>query len=50
MQGFGFCKGIIGYVCLGPIGILCGLCGMGKGKTWSRSFWVCGSCGYKFKA
>lgn len=32
-KGFGFIKSCFGFVCLGPIGLLCGFCGMGKSKT-----------------
>lgn len=49
-QGYGIGKGCLGYLCLGPIGWLCGLCGMGKGRVRSSAFWVCNTCGYKFKA
>ena len=50
-KGYGCCKGLIGYLILGPIGWLCGLCGMGKRQSTSttRTFWECGSCGNKFK-
>lgn len=46
-KGFGVCKGLCGYLIMGPIGILCGLCGTG-GKTKTRTFWVCPNCGKKF--
>lgn len=36
-----------GAVCLGPIGILCGLCGAGSETT---NFWVCYDCGNEFFA
>lgn len=49
-KGFGVGKGCLGYLCLGPIGILCGMCGMGKGKTYTAHFWVCSDCGNKFRA
>lgn len=42
-------KGCCGYVFLGPIGILCGLCGEGK-QTNSKTFWLCPQCGKKFRA
>ncbi len=41
-------KGICGAVLFGPIGILCGLCGQKK-KTYNTNYWVCGSCGNKFR-
>lgn len=47
---FGFFKGCCGYLIVGPIGWLCGLCGMGKSQTTRRHFWVCPQCGQKFKA
>lgn len=49
-KGFGFFKGCCGYLIVGPIGWLCGLCGMGKGKTVTKAFWVCQNCGQKFQA
>ena len=49
-QGFGLGKGCLGYLCLGPIGWLCGLCGMGKGRTTSTTYWICDNCGHKFRA
>lgn len=48
-KGFGCCKGGLGAILFGPIGWLCGLCGMGKGKTTSEVLWVCSDCGNKFK-
>lgn len=48
-QGFGFGKGCLGVLCLGPVGLLCGLCGMGKGKSSTTHYWVCNHCGNKFK-
>ena len=45
-QGFGAGKGCIGILLLGLPGILCGLCGMGKGKTTAVR--MCMSCGKKF--
>lgn len=51
-QGYGFGKGCCGYIVFGPIGWLCGLCGMGKGRTISTTamYWVCPHCGKKFRA
>lgn len=37
-----------GYMLLGPLGLLCGLCGAGESTT--KEFWVCHNCGAKFKA
>ena len=47
--GYGCCNGGLGYVCLGPIGLLCGLCGT-KNKTTitHKSMWVCKDCGNQF--
>ena len=47
-KGFGCCKGGLGAILFGPIGFLCGLCGMGKGSTSSKTFWLCRNCGEKF--
>lgn len=46
--GYGFCKGICGYIIFGALGLLCGLCGR-KNKYQTRSYWVCPNCNYKFK-
>lgn len=48
-KGFGVGKGCLGYLCLGPIGLLCGMCGMGKTKTTNRACRMCVDCGEKFK-
>lgn len=48
-KGFGVCEGICGYLILGPIGLLCGLCGMGEGRTSKKAYWVCNDCGSKFR-
>ena len=45
-KGFGCGKGCLGALLLGPFGWLCGLCGMGKGK--SKILRVCAACGKKF--
>lgn len=50
VKGFGFGKGCFGYLLVGPIGWLCGLCGMGKGKYKTTNYWVCNQCGKKFRA
>ncbi len=42
-KGYGFCIGILGYICLGLPGLLCGLCGMGETKSHSVTI-VCGDC------
>lgn len=48
-KGFGLFKGCCGYIVFGPLGWLCGLCGMGKGRTTRKAFWVCNNCGRKFR-
>ena len=48
IKGYGCCKGGLGAILFGPIGWLCGLCGMGEGKTTTRILRVCKSCGHKF--
>lgn len=42
----GICSGILGTICLGPIGLLCALFGIkDKTTTFSR---VCLNCGNRF--
>lgn len=48
-KGYGVGKGCLGYLCFGPWGWLCGLCGMGKGKTTTTTYRMCANCGAKFK-
>jgi ribosomal protein L37AE/L43A len=48
-QGYGCCKGLLGYLIFGPIGWLCGLCGMGGQRTTTKVLWVCNNCGNKFR-
>jgi len=48
-KGYGCCKGGLGYVLFGYLGLLCGLCGMGKGTSTTNILWICNSCGNKFK-
>jgi hypothetical protein len=47
MKGYGLGEGCCGYIIFGPIGLICGLCGMGEGKK--TDYWKCGSCGCKFE-
>ena len=51
-KGFGCIKACLGWLFFSLPGILCGLCGMGKGKTKSttttRMVNVCQNCGYQF--
>ena len=42
-------KGCCGWLLAGPPGILCGFCTKGK-QTYTESFWVCNTCGKKWKA
>jgi len=46
IKGFSAGKGCCGATLLGPFGFLCGLCGMGKGKT--KAVRMCVDCGKKF--
>jgi DNA-directed RNA polymerase subunit RPC12/RpoP len=48
-KGFDCCSGLLGYLLLGPIGWLCGLCGMGKGTTTTTTLFICKDCGTKFR-
>ena len=47
-KDFSVGKGCCGFTLLGPIGILCGACGKGK-QTTSTTYWMCSSCGNKFR-
>ncbi len=38
-----------GYLLCGPLGLLCGAMGKGK-QTTSTTYWLCRSCGNKFRA
>ncbi len=40
-------KGCCGYILLGPLGILCGMCGQ-KQKVSTTTLWVCNGCGNRF--
>lgn len=44
----GCCGGILFYPFVGPLGVLCGLCGEGK-KTNNAQYWVCNNCGHKWR-
>lgn len=50
-QGFSATKGCLGYLLLGPLGILCGTCGSKQSTTVSenKTWWVCSDCGNRFK-
>lgn len=45
-QGISLGDACCGYVCLGPLGLLCGLCGAGSSET--KEGWVCCDCGTRF--
>ncbi len=43
-------KGCLGYLLLGPFGLLCGLCGKGQTiTTTNKNLWICSDCGVKFE-
>lgn len=44
-QGLSLADSCCGMILLGPIGILCGACGMG---SHTKQFWICSDCGNKF--
>lgn len=44
---FGFGDACCGMILLGPLGILCGLCGM-ESTAETKTYWVCQDCGNKF--
>lgn len=46
-KGFSCIKSFIGMIFVPFIGFFCGMCGMGKGKTWTeiKSVKVCQDCG-----
>lgn len=47
---FGFEDACCGWILLGPLGLLCGLCGSGvESHTETETYWVCKSCGNKFR-
>jgi len=51
-KGFGWIKSCIGFLLFSVPGILCGLCGMGKGKTRTttkmKAMHICQNCGKQF--
>ena len=51
-KGFGCIKSCLGFLIFSIPGILCGLCGMGKGKTKthtsSKKVSICQDCGKTF--
>ncbi|MEY8518254.1 hypothetical protein AALC25_15400 [Lachnospiraceae bacterium 29-84] len=48
-KGFGFIKSCLGFFLFNIPGLLCGFCGMGKGKTTVKSqskvIHICQNCG-----
>lgn len=52
VKGFGWIKACLGYLLFSVPGILCGLCGMGKGRqrttTRSKVIHTCHNCGKQF--
>lgn len=46
-QGYSAGKGCCGLMFLGPLGLLCGLCGSGN-VLWEDEYWICNNCGKKF--
>ncbi|MDD7218386.1 MAG: hypothetical protein PUI16_00035 [Clostridia bacterium] len=46
-RGFGTGEACCGFLLMGPIGLLCGLCGMDTDST-VKEYWVCENCGNKF--
>ena len=52
VKGFGWIKALFGWLIAGPWGILCGLCGMGKGRTKTTTktkvIHICHTCGHQF--
>lgn len=48
--GFGFFNALIGFILMGPAGLLCGACGHTSVHTTvsNETWWVCPSCGKEF--
>lgn len=43
-------QGCLGYLLLGPLGLLCGSCGQKQQTTTTnQTYWVCSKCGNKFR-
>ena len=47
-KDYGAGKGCLGFLCFGPIGLICGACGKGKQMN-TNNFSYCPDCGNKFK-
>lgn len=47
--GFGFFNALIGFILMGPAGLLCGACGRSvHADVSNETWWVCPSCGKEF--
>lgn len=46
--GYGCCQGVLGSLILGPLGLLCGMCGQSV-KTTNNLVWICPKCGHEFQ-
>lgn len=46
--GYGCCQGVLGSLILGPLGLLCGMCGRSV-KTTNNLVWICPKCGHEFQ-
>ena len=48
--GYSAGKGCLGYLLLGPLGLLCGSCGQSQTTTTTHhTYWACPRCGKKFE-
>lgn len=47
--GYGCCSGGLGALVLGPLGLLCGVCGRSV-KSTNTLVWICPKCGHEFQA
>ena len=52
VKGFGCIKAFFGWLFFSIPGLLCGLCGMGKEKTRTKTtthiMYICQGCGHRF--
>lgn len=44
-SNYGMIDGCCGFLLMGPLGLLCGLCG---NDVETKEFWICQNCGHKF--
>lgn len=44
-NSYDFCGGILGYICAGPLGLLCGFCGS---QDKERTTLICNDCDAHF--